>query len=89
MNKRQHRRAEFIREVVLDSVDGENAKIKAHNISTTGMGLTGPISLSPGELLNLKFMLRMNGHEREVKMAGEIQYVKALDDGYFYGVRFL
>lgn len=89
MNKREHRRAEFIREVALDSVNGKTENIEAHDISTTGMGLTGPVSLRAGELLNLKFKLRMNGHEREIKMAGEIKYVKALDDGYFYGVRFL
>jgi len=89
MNKRQHGRAKFIREVILDSVDGKTAIIKAHDLSTSGMGLSGIAIRSAGELLNLKFILRMNGHEREVKMAGEIKYVQAFEHGYHFGVRFL
>ena len=89
MNKRKHKRAKFVREVILDTVDGNTATIKAHDISTSGMGLSGTIHRVAGELLNLKFMLRMNGHEREVQMAGEIKYVQELDDGFLFGVRFL
>lgn len=89
MNKRQHRRAKFIREVILDSVDGKTAKIKAHDLSTSGIGLSGIAHRTSGELLNLKFILRMNGHEREVKIAGEIKYVQAFENGYNFGVRFL
>jgi len=89
MDKRKHRRTVFNREIVLDSVDGKTAVIKANNISTSGMGLYASTPRLKGELLRLTFNLIQNGKKREINIAGEVKYVELVEHGYNFGVRFL
>jgi hypothetical protein len=89
MEKRKHRRTVFNREIVLDSVDGKTAIIKANDISTSGMGLYANSPRLKGELLRLTFSLIQNGQKREINIAGEVKYVELVEHGYNFGVRFL
>ena len=89
MNKRKHRRTQFDREVILNSVDGKKALINACNISTSGIGLYADIPRTNGELLRLKFDLIQNGQKREINIAGEVKHVQLAEHGYSFGVRFL
>lgn len=89
MNKRKHRRTAFDRKIVLDSVDGKTAVIKANDISTSGMGLYANSPRLKGELLRLTFSLIQNGQKREINIAGEVKHVELVEHGYNFGVRFL
>ena len=89
MNKRKHRRTEFKRQIVLDSVDGKQSLIRANNISTSGIGLYADMPRLKGELLRLKFDLIQNGRKREVNIAGEVKHVQLAEHGYNFGVRFI
>ena len=89
MNKRKHRRTQFMREIVLDSVDGKQSLIKASNISTSGMGLYADMPRIKGELLRLTFDLIQHGKKREVNIAGEVKHVELAEHGYNFGVRFI
>ena len=89
MNKRKHRRAEFERDILLDSVDGKKATIKSNDISTSGMGLFADIPRLEGELIRLTFDLVQNGKVREVNIAGEVKHIQLAEHGYNFGVRFL
>ena len=89
MDKRKHRRTSFDREIILDSVDGKRATIKANDISTSGMGLYAELPRLKGELLRLTFDLVQNGKAREINMAGEVKHVQLVEHGYNFGVRFL
>ena len=88
-DKRKHRRTVFRRNILLDSVDGKKAVIKANDISTSGIGLYADMPRIKGELLRLTFDLVQNGLKREVNIAGEVKYVELADHGYNFGVRFL
>ena len=88
-DKRKHRRTVFRRDILLDSVDGKKAVIKANDISTSGIGLYADMPRIKGELLRLTFELVQNGLKREVNIAGEVKYVELADHGYNFGVRFL
>jgi len=88
-NKRKHRRTQFDREIVLDSVDGKKSLIKANDISTSGMGLYADLPRMEGELLRLTFDLIQNGIKREVNIAGEVKHVQLAEHGYNFGVRFI
>lgn len=89
MNKRKHRRAQFDRDIVMDSVDGKKTTIKANDISTSGIGLYANTPRIKGELLRLTFDLVQNGQKREVNIAGEVKHVQLAENGYSFGVRFL
>ena len=89
MDKRKHRRTLFDRDIILDSVDGKRATIKANDISTSGMGLYAELPRLKGELLRLTFDLVQNGKAREINMAGEVKHVQLVKHGYNFGVRFL
>jgi PilZ domain-containing protein len=89
MDQRKHRRTPFEREVLLGSVDGKKALIKANDISTSGMGLYAAMPRLKGELLRLTFDLVQNGHKREINIAGEVKHVQLVEHGYSFGVRFL
>lgn len=89
MNKRKHRRSQFEREIILDSVDGKQSLIKANNISTSGMGLYADMPRIKGELLRLTFDLIQNGKKREVNIAGEVKHVELVEHGYNFGIRFI
>lgn len=89
MNKRKHRRAPFDREVLMDSVDGKKATIKAKDISTSGIGLLADMPRLKGELLRLTFDLIQHGQKREINVAGEVKHVQLVEHGYKFGVRFL
>lgn len=89
MNKRKHRRTQFKREIVLDSVDGKQSLITANNISTSGMGLYADMPRIRGELLRLTFDLIQHGKKREVNIAGEVKHVELADHGYNFGIRFI
>ena len=89
MNKREHRRTLFDREILLDSVDGKRTIISSNNISTSGMGLYADIPRIKGELIHLTFDLIQNGKKREVNIAGEVKHVQLANHGYNFGVRFL
>lgn len=89
MDKRKHRRTSFDRDIILDSVDGKRATIKANNISTSGMGLYAELPRLKGELLRLTFDLVQNGKAREINMAGEVKHVQLVEHGYNFGIRFL
>ena len=89
MDKRKHRRTSFDREIILDSVDGKRATIKANDLSTSGMGLFAELPRLKGELLRLTFDLVQNGKAREINMAGEVKHVQLVEHGYNFGVRFL
>ncbi len=89
MDKRKHRRTSFARDIILDSVDGKRATIKANDISTSGMGLYAELPRLKGELLRLTFDLVQNGKAREINMAGEVKHVQLVEHGYNFGVRFL
>lgn len=88
-DKRKHRRTIFNREVLLNSVDGKKATIKANDISTSGIGLYADMPRLKGELLRLTFNLIQNGFKREINIAGEVKYVELAEHGYNFGVRFL
>jgi len=88
-DKRKHRRTVFNRDILLDSVDGKKAVIKANDISTSGIGLYADMPRIKGELLRLRFDLVQNGLKREVNIAGEVKYVELAEHGYNFGVRFL
>lgn len=88
-DKRKHRRAEFNRDILLDSVDGKKSLIKANDISTSGMGLFANMPRLKGELLRLSFELIKNGHRQEINIAGEVKHVQLAEHGYTFGVRFL
>jgi len=89
MDKRKHRRTVFDRKIILDSVDGKTAVIKANDISTSGMGLYANSPRLKGELLRLTFSLIQNGQKREINIAGEVKHVELVEHGYNFGVRFL
>ena len=89
MDKRKHRRTSFERSIILDSVDGKRATIKANDISTSGMGLYAELPRTKGELLRLTFDLVQNGKPREINIAGEVKHVQLVEHGYNFGVRFL
>ena len=89
MDKRKHRRTVFDRKIILDSVDGKTAVIKANNISTSGMGLYANSPRLKGELLRLTFNLIQNGLKKKINIAGEIKHVELAEHGYNFGVRFL
>lgn len=89
MNKRKHRRAQFDRDIVMDSVDGKKTTIKANDISTSGIGLYASTPRIKGELIRLTFDLVQNGQKREVNIAGEVKHVQLVENGYSFGVRFL
>ena len=88
-NKRKHRRTEFKRDIILDSVDGKTSVIKANDISTSGIGLFAEMPRIKGELLRLTFDLVQNGQKRQVNIAGEVKHVQLADHGYNFGVRFI
>jgi len=88
-NKRKHRRTEFKRDIILDSVDGKTTMIKANDISTAGIGLYAEIPRVQGELLRLTFDLIQNGQKRQVNIAGEVKHVQLAEHGYNFGVRFI
>ena len=88
-DKRKHRRAEFNRDILLDSVDGKKSLIKANDISTSGMGLFANMPRLKGELLRLSFELIKNGHRQEINIAGEVKHVQLAEHGYTFGIRFL
>ncbi len=87
--QRKHRRTSFERDILVGSVDGKKALIKANNISTSGIGLYADMPRLKGELLRLTFDLIQNGKKREINVAGEIKYVQLVEHGYNFGVRFL
>ena len=89
MNKRKHRRAQFDRDIVMNSNDGKQATIKANDISTSGIGLYANMPRIKGELIRLTFDLVQNGKKREVNIAGEVKHVQLAEHGYSFGVRFL
>lgn len=89
MDKRKHRRTEFDREIILNSVDGKKALIKSNDISTSGIGLYADMPRLKGELLRLSFDLVQNGKRRKVNMAGEVKHVQLAEHGYNFGVRFI
>lgn len=89
MNKRKHRRTQFDRDVLLDSVDGKKTLIKASDISTSGIGLCADSPRVKGELLRLTFDLIQHGKKREINVAGEVKHVQLVEQGYSFGVRFL
>lgn len=89
MNKRKNRRTVFVRDIILGSVDGKKATIKANDISTSGMGLFAKMPRLKGELIRLTFDLVQNGTKREVNIAGEVKHVQLAEHGYNFGVRFL
>jgi len=89
MDKRKHRRTQFDREILLDSVDGKKSTIQSNNISTSGMGLYADMPRLKGELLHLTFDLIQNGKKRAVNVAGEVKHVQLAAHGYSFGVRFL
>ena len=89
MNKRKHRRTQFNREIILDSVDGKKSLINAKNISTSGIGLYADMPRIKGELLRLTFDLIQNGRKREINIAGEVKHVQLAEHGYNFGVRFI
>ncbi len=89
MDKRKHRRTPFNRNVLLDSVDGKKAIIKANNISTSGIGLYADMPRIKGELIRISFDLIQNGEKRKINMAGEVKHVQLVEHGYNFGVRFL
>lgn len=88
-NKRKHRRAEFKRDIILDSVDGKTSTIKSNDISTAGIGLYAEMPRIQGELLRLTFDLIQNGKKRKVNIAGEVKHVQLAEHGYNFGVRFI
>lgn len=88
-DNRKHRRTIFDREILLNSVDGKNAFIKANDISTSGMGLYADMPRLKGELLRLTFDLVQHGQRREINIAGEVKHVQLAEDGYNFGIRFL
>lgn len=88
-NNRKHRRTIFDRKILLNSVDGKNAVIKANDISTSGMGLYADMPRLKGELLRLTFDLIQHGQRREINIAGEVKHVQLAEGGYCFGVRFL
>lgn len=87
--QRKHRRAMFSRDVVIDSVDGKQSKIKANDISTSGIGLYADMPRLKGELIRLSFDLVKNGEKQQIKIAGEVKHVQLAEHGYSFGVRFL
>ena len=89
MDKRKHRRTQFDRDIVLDSVDGKKAIIKSNDISTSGIGLSAEMPRLKGELLRLSFNLIQNGKSKKVNIAGEVKHVQLADNGYTFGVRFI
>jgi hypothetical protein len=89
MNKRKHRRAQFDRDIIMNSSDGKKATIKANDISTSGIGLYANMPRMKGELIRLTFDLVQNGQKREVNIAGEVKHVQLAEHGYSFGVRFL
>lgn len=89
MDKRKHRRTQFDREIMLDSVDGKKTLIKSNDISTSGIGLYADMPRLKGELLRLTFDLIQNGKRKEVNMAGEVKHVQLAEHGYNFGVRFI
>lgn len=89
MNKRQHRRTKFERDVLLASVDGKRSTVQACDISTSGMCLYSSMPRLKGELLRLTFDLIQHGQKREINIAGEVKHVQLTDHGYNLGVRFL
>ena len=89
MNKRKHRRAQFDRDIIMNSSDGKKATIKANDISTSGIGLYANMPRMKGELIRLTFDLVQNGQKREVNIAGEVKHVQLAEHGYTFGVRFL
>lgn len=89
MDKRKHRRSQFNRDILLDSVDGKKSFITANNISTSGIGLYADTPRLKGELLRLTFELIQNGKKREVNIAGEVKHVQLAEHGYSFGVRFI
>lgn len=88
-NKRKNRRTAFVRNILLDSVDGKESTIKANDLSTSGMGLYADMPRMKGELIRLTFDLVQNGVKREVNIAGEVKHVQLAEHGYNFGVRFL
>lgn len=89
MNNRKHRRVQFDRDIMLDSVDGKKSVIKANDLSTSGIGLFANLPRIKGELIRLTFDLVQNGEKREVNIAGEVKHVQLAEHGYSFGVRFL
>lgn len=87
--QRKHRRTSFDRDILLGSVDGKQAVIKAQNLSTSGIGLYADMPRRKGELLRLTFDLIQNGKKREINVAGEVKHVQLVEHGYNFGVRFL
>ncbi|GMR16572.1 MAG: hypothetical protein BMS9Abin31_0919 [Gammaproteobacteria bacterium] len=87
--QRKHRRTSFERDILMSSVDGKKAVIKANNISTSGIGLYADMPRLKGELLRLTFDLIQNGKKREINVAGEVKHVQLVKHGYNFGVRFL
>lgn len=88
MNKRKQRRASFVRDILLDSVDGKKSTITSNDISTSGIGLYAVRPHLEGELIRLTFDLVQNGKKREVNIAGEVKHVQLAEHGYTFGVRF-
>ena len=89
MEKRQHRRIPFQREVQLATRDGREITLRAIDFSMSGMGLLSDRPAIIGEQVWLRFQVATLGETRELNVPGEIRHVDFKDRGYSLGISFL
>jgi len=89
MEKRQHRRIPFQRQVYLATSQGEEEIMQASDFSMSGMGVFSHRPVLVGEKVWLRFEVNTLGESRELQIPGEIRHVDMLLDKYVVGVNFL
>jgi c-di-GMP-binding flagellar brake protein YcgR len=89
MEKRQHRRIPFRRNVYLTGRQGEERLLESADFSLAGMAILSEKPAQVGEKVWLRFEVNTLGNSRELNVQAEIRHVDLTPDCYRVGVSFL
>lgn len=89
MEKRQHRRIPFQRNVYLTRREGDEQLLRSSDFSLTGMAVLSERPIEVGEKIWLRFDINTLGNNRRLNIQAEIRHVDLTPECYRVGVNFL
>jgi hypothetical protein len=87
--RRRHPRYRIDRPVYLGNGHGDAIRVRACDISLSGLGLLSPEIFEEGEILGLRLQLGFAGFLEEAKLRGRVCYTHLKDSAYAIGIEFV